>query len=569
MTESQPHPDRPSGEASSGSSRPKHNALGESTPDGSSKGKATGSPSGKPQRRRRKRRGIFFIKVDPNDLKKLDETVSEKFIDEAKKGGPGYLISLMAHILLLLMFWIILAPGGSDFSGGENGLSIEFNLSNDEEDRTGEQTKIDPKDRQPIFKVKVSTNSSEISKQKKKSGTKKGKPIGKGPIPEPVEPVNVKTLFQSRTPEMKKRVLKKLDPKEKVRDAITTGLKWLKRQQKSTGNWQLHKGYPDPGYEYLPTDSGATALALLVFLGDGHTHKKPGPYQETVRKGLKWLKDMQKSDGDLHDSEELGRQTAFYVHSQATIVLCEAYAMTKDETLKKPAERAVQFLAASQNPVKGGWKYQPQGPKSRGDLSVTGWALMALHSARAAGLKVPEEAFELSSLFLDDVQEQHGARYRYEPQPTPHKVTPTMTAEGLLCRQFMGWSKKYPPMKDGVAYLRQPANRPQWDARGQADPHVYYWYYAGHVLHNMGGKPWEDWYKDVSAMIVTHQSKSSKRDRDTRGSWDPKDAKGVYYGYAKTGGRLYITTMCLLVLEMPFRHQSLYALSEGNNTKEP
>ncbi|GAB4145216.1 MAG: hypothetical protein Tsb009_17260 [Planctomycetaceae bacterium] len=507
------------------------------------------------------------IKVEPEADKRGNESLSEKILDEAKQGGPSFLFSLLIHMMLLFIFWIVVAPGGIDLSGG-GGLTVDLEISEDEE-KAGEQNQPDIKDRKPIFNAKVQPIPKQDNTQKKKAGTKKGKPVGKGPKPQPVKPVQVKKLFLNRNPKLRDEILKKLDPEEKIRRAISAGLQWLKRHQNSTGNWQLHRGYPDPGYEFLPTDTGATALALLAFLGDGHTHMKRGPYQETIRKGLKWLVGVQKRDGDLHDSQELGRQTAFYAHSQATIVLCEAYAMTGDETLKEPAERAVKFLVDSQNPVKGGWKYQPQGPRSRGDLSVTGWALMALHSARAAGLKVPEDAFELSSLFLDEVQEDDGARYRYEPQPTPRPVTPTMTAEGLLCRQFLGWSRKHAPLRDGVAYLLQPENKPRWIASGQDDPHVYYWYYAGHVLHNMGGKPWENWYRDVSMMIVSHQEKSSSRKRDVRGSWNPKDKKGVYYGYGKIGGRLYVTTLCLLVLEMPYRHSSIYTPTKSEEADSP
>src|SRR5690606_21497114 len=137
------------------------------------------------------------------------------------------------------------------------------------------------------------------------------------------------------------------------------------------GRWELHQGYDDPGRPNLRTDTGATSLALLAFLGAGHAHKSGGRFQATVQKGLDWLRRTQQSDGNLHDWVELGRQTAFYAHAQGTIALCEAYALTKDETLRGPAERALAFIASSQHEL-GGWKYQPG---AEGDLSVTGWQI--------------------------------------------------------------------------------------------------------------------------------------------------------------------------------------------------
>ena len=43
-----------------------------------------------------------------------------------------------------------------------------------------------------------------------------------------------------------------------------------------------------------------------------------------------------------------------------------------------------------------------------------------------------------------------------------------------------------------------------------------------------------------------------------RGSWSPNKPKGAPYEYAEQAGRLYITAMCLLILEMPYRHQPIY-----------
>src|SRR5262249_23598312 len=150
------------------------------------------------------------------------------------------------------------------------------------------------------------------------------------------------------------------------------GLQWLASIQKPDGHWQLHrregKSDSDPGYAEagtVPTSTGATALALLPFLGSGHTHQE-GNYRRVIRRGLDWLIHQQKPNGDLHDWDDLGRSSSFYAHGQATIVLCEAYALTKDQSLREPARRAIAYLCESQHVSTGGWKYRPQ---SEGDLS--------------------------------------------------------------------------------------------------------------------------------------------------------------------------------------------------------
>jgi hypothetical protein len=512
-----------------------------------------------PRELARPRRRRLVIKLDPQDESLAKPPLRERLLREIRTGWPGCLSSFGLHIFLLLLLWLLVAPDAYRLLGGDGGSGFELRLSSLDEKRGDNAEPHRP--RQPIFDLNVSPDP--LPKPNPKKAEKQpGKAAGKGFRSLPVAPVNVQSLFDNRKPERRGEVLKELDSEERIRRAIGRGLSWLQRQQKSDGHWVLYgrdAGYPDPGeYSSISTLTGATALAMLAFLGDGHTHKQRGPYQKTVAKGLKWLLGIQKPSGDFHDVDEEGRDAAFYAHSQATIVVCEAYAMTGDESLRKPAERGVQYLLDSQNPVKGGWKYRPQLPTSKGDLSVTGWALMALHSARSAGIAVNPRAYALAARFLDSVQEQDGALYKYEPRPSTWPVTSSMTAEGLLCRQFLGWPKSHPALKRGVDYLKQPANEPRWQAGGRARPHVYFWYYAGHVFHNMGGDDWKTWYQKTAMMIVARQQQSSGRKHDVHGSWPPKGRDGSY-GYGEVGGRLYMTAMCLLVLETPIRHRPIYA----------
>ena len=144
----------------------------------------------------------------------------------------------------------------------------------------------------------------------------------------------------------------------------------------------------------LRSDSAATSLCLLPFLGAGQTHQV-GIYQDTVAQGLRWLIQHQGSDGDLRIDS--AGNAGMYAHGQGAIVLCEAYALTHDEQIRDAAQRAIDFIVDAQHPA-GGWRYQPG---DRGDTSVFGWQLMALHSARAAGLDVPMETLELASIYFE------------------------------------------------------------------------------------------------------------------------------------------------------------------------
>jgi len=348
----------------------------------------------------------------------------------------------------------------------------------------------------------------------------------------------------------------KIAGSDDAKQAIRRGLDWLKRVQLSDGRWELHQGYPDPGFSTIKTDTGATGLALLAFLGDGHTHQQ-GEFADVIKRGLQWLKGIQDpATGDLHDMRyEQGREAAVFSHSLATIALCESLALTADETLREPARRAVNYLLMAQHPDQGGWKYRPIFLESNGDMAVTGWALMALHTARIAGIDVAIEDLQRSSGFLNSVQELNGARYKFEPLYPANYVTPALTAEGLLCRQWLGWPKDYPPQLDAVEYLLSETFRPQWSAGKR---NIYGWYFTAQVLHNRGGDEWRIWYLPTRDLIVKHQMKTGK----LRGTWHPSQPEGVREEFAEKGGRLYMTAMCLLILETPQRFAPIYAEQE-------
>jgi len=333
--------------------------------------------------------------------------------------------------------------------------------------------------------------------------------------------------------------------------SIERSLAWIARQQQKDGHWSLTGPYDDGGT--IQTNTGATALALLALLGDGNTHQA-GPHREVVRKGIEWLQGVQRPTGDLFDIAEQGKEAHFYSHAQGTIALCEALALSGDEALRPTATRAVNFLVQSQNPKLGGWKYRPLAEDGIGDLSVTGWALMALHTARMAKIDVPPEAFLLSSTFLDSVQvsPEDSSRYRYRPdEPLQDAQGMSMTAEGLLCRQWLGWPREYGPMKKGTEYLLSEKNAPLW-AEGRRN--VYAWYYTSQTLHNLGGDPWKTWFNQVAPLIVKAQNTSGKNG----GSWNPTRPRGAFLEWSHGAGRLYFTVMCTLILETPERHAPIY-----------
>ena len=496
--------------------------------------------------KRKSVRSRIAVDFEPLAVRLQLQSWLERLRRDIKSGGFGLVVSLAVHAVLMIVLALIIFQTRS--SGDGDPLIASWLTP-------AEKAESSARRRKPLA-LPIEVGSLPATKPVEKTPSETGE-LDNTPKPG-VSPVNVSQSLESRNPRTREANLERLGGTPKAEQAIRQGLQWLVRQQKSDGHWELHQGYPDPCFPTIRTDTGATALALMAFLGHGSTHQT-GDHTEVVAKGLKWLRATQDpATGDLHDlRQEEGRQPAFYAHAMGTIALCEALALTGDNELKQPAEQAVRYLLESQHPQHGGWKYRPISKQMVGDLSVTGWALMALHTARMAGLEVQQEEFERASHFLDSVQAKGSARYKYEPTSPDNKATAALTAEALLCRQWLGWPKTFQQMTAGVTYVTSDENLPAWSGGRR---NVYGWYYTSQMLHNLGGDDWKRWNIAVRDVVVKNQvtGGGNKPGQDIRGSWSPNTPPGMGEEYADKAGRLYMTALCILILETPYRHQPVY-----------
>ncbi len=328
--------------------------------------------------------------------------------------------------------------------------------------------------------------------------------------------------------------------------AVLAGLKWLVKQQQSNGVWSL-KG-PYQGGAGVENFAAATSMALLAFQGAGYTHVRPSQFRKNVARAVETLLALQNEDGSFFDDRYGRNNHRFYTHAQATIAVCELYAMTGDAALLEPARAAVAYCVENQDPARGGWRYIPQ---QDSDTSVTGWVVMALQSARMAGLEVPSETFDRVMSYLDGVSEDDGSRYAYHAGAS---TDAPMTAEALLCRQYLGWEQSDPRLMEGIAFLLQEENLPAWN---ESRRNVYYWYYATQAMHHMEGESWNLWNGVMRDMLAAHQEQSGRE----RGSWNPTLPIADRWGHQ--GGRLFVTCLSIYVLEVYYRHLPIYSSAAG------
>ncbi len=471
------------------------------------------------------------------DAEASGDEPTEDIAEIALKNAPPWLVSALFHTILMIVLALVLIP-----SMMNNQVDLEAQFS----DTLGEQLEFDSpiagNDPENVEEPVITPEMLLVDDPFAAPPTVDIDLLpGQSMTSDVVNP-NIGDLLKGRQPGMKKAMLAAFGGNELTEAAVMDGLKWLAKNQQKDGSWSLAGPYSD-GIERGDNREAATAMALLAFQGAGNTAEY-GEHQDVVKRGWYYLLKQQDSDGCFYrEGSSIHR---FYTHGQATIAVCELYAMTRDPSLKasykEPAEKAIDYCVKGQS-SQGGWKYAFQGGS---DVSVTGWILMALQSARMAGLEVPRKTLENASRFLDSVAEKDGARYVYE---RGHSPTRAMTAEGLLCRQYLGWKRNNPSLLDGVAWLSQPENQLSYtDGRD-----VYYWYYATQLMHHMEGEPWEKWNRVMCQTVPKAQVQKGRE----KGSWDPREPTSDMW--ANEGGRLYVTCLSIYMLEVYYRHLPLYS----------
>ncbi|MHC4915265.1 MAG: pectate lyase, partial [Planctomycetota bacterium] len=321
--------------------------------------------------------------------------------------------------------------------------------------------------------------------------------------------------------------------------AVEAALRWLARHQEADGHWDIKKyeggGGVSGGYA---NDAAVTGMAMLAFLGAGHTHKQ-GKYRDNVRRAADWLIRTQLPDGGWTNHSYKA-----YAAGLCTLAMAEAYGMTKDARLQPTAQKGVDKILETQD------KYAAWHHGGLRSTSVTGWMVMALKSARIAGLKVDNVGFQGATNWINKVTDPTTGKIGYNrPGRSPWGQSYPMTAVGMVCRQFMGVRRT-----DGM--LQKQATRlterlPAWEAKNhptKSAQNPYYWYYGTLAMFQMGGDYWRKWNTELKKTLLPSQRKGGDED----GSWDCE------MGWGPTGGRVYTTAINALSLEVYYRYLPMY-----------
>jgi hypothetical protein len=183
-----------------------------------------------------------------------------------------------------------------------------------------------------------------------------------------------------------------------VNESIRQGIAYLKKVQQADGSWTEYEGQP----------GGMTSLCTLSLLNCGLDKSDPA-----VSKALKYL-------------EALPNPKAVYAASLRIMVFVAADPVA----YKVQIDGMGGWLAGSQvadGETKGGWSYTDR--PGRSDNSNTQFAMLALHEAERAGVKVPDHVWQKALNYWTSagMQKADGS-WGYE---LGHPSTGSMTCAGI------------------------------------------------------------------------------------------------------------------------------------------
>ena len=192
--------------------------------------------------------------------------------------------------------------------------------------------------------------------------------------------------------------------------------------------------------------------------------------------------------------------------------------------------KAVQLIERTQND-EGGWRYNPVAADA--DVSVTICQIMALRSARNAGLDVSKKVIDRAVQYARTLQNPDGG-FRYQMMTGPSAWP--RSAAGVACLYYAGIYEDQ-AIDRGIAYLND--NAMPGKSENQAIHFFYGHYYAVQAMFLAGGEHWATWWPAIRSLLLQTQ--------DANGKWEDSSA-----------GEEYGTAMALIILQMPKRYLPIF-----------
>jgi len=307
--------------------------------------------------------------------------------------------------------------------------------------------------------------------------------------------------------------------------AVDRGLEWLAARQQDDGSFLGGR---------FGKNVAIASVASLAFMADGHLPGR-GAYGDNVERALDFVLSSAAENGLIAATE--ATHGPMYGHGFATLFLGEVEGMTRGGPASRRSERlhealikAVRLIERTQND-EGGWRYNPVPYDA--DVSVTICQVMALRSARTAGLEVDAGVIDRAVEYVKRCQNPDGG-FRYQAD-TGSSAWPR-SAAGVATLFYAGIYDD-DSINRGMDYLERVALPGQ---RRASRAHYFYGqYYGVQAAYLAGGDRWALWWPAVRDELIAAQ--------EDDGSWSDT-----------TVGSEYGTAMALIVLQMPKRYLPIF-----------
>jgi hypothetical protein len=315
---------------------------------------------------------------------------------------------------------------------------------------------------------------------------------------------------------------------DQVDKAIERGLEYLLSAQQENGSFRGHWG----NTVALPS------LAAMACLATGHV---PGDavYGKLIDRSLGYVLSHADETGYLGQVGD-GKM---YAHSIATLFLTEVSGMVSKERqaeIDALLPKAIKVILDAQNIKKnrqydGGWRYTPTSNDS--DTSCSGWALMALRSARLNGAQVPPAAIKRAVRYMHNHHDSNQGSFGYQDG---RSNAVTLSGAGILCLELCG--RHEDPDSLSAARFLMGVYR---EKLANENFSYYGLYYAAQGLFQIGGENWKEFSEWMYATYLPRQRPN--------GAWPE-------HGGERSD--VYATSMTILAFAVPFRQLPVYQRDE-------
>lgn len=337
-----------------------------------------------------------------------------------------------------------------------------------------------------------------------------------------------------------------------VESCVDRALAWIATQQA-----------PDGSFPTEPAGQPAvTSLCVLAFLSRGH-QPGVGPYGAQLNRAIDFVLSCQMADGLFSYGtpepfiEAYGpSHTATYNHAIAGLMLGEVFGHVtgqRSKNVKHAVQKAVQFTLDLQTRPKkyandkGGWRYlyvsHPPGDADS-DLSVTGWQLMFLRSARNAEFKVPQEYIDDSMDYIRRSWDAQAGVFLYEI--SAHESKPHgrgLMGSAILSLSLGGRHNSPEALAAGDWLLAHPFHN-FGESAGRHDRFFYSTYYCSQAAAQLGGRYWTGIFPPIVHILLQIQHPDGSFPVETLGD-------GVF-------GADYSTAMAVLSLTPAYQILPVY-----------